>query len=111
MKNKDYIINNTRVKRNTRTYKKKAKLSNHFGTPTLKRLKSAARNRLRRVLKLAEKAGYQMHHATYDAALERIKDMQTVEQYEDFISDTNRIAKQLYAAIERNQQAPYFKKT
>lgn len=51
-----------------------------------------------------------MDGETYNNAKERIGELQTSGQYEDFVKDTHRIAKQLYAAIERNQDAPYFTK-
>lgn len=51
-----------------------------------------------------------MEEETYKNAKERIEELQTVGQYEDFVKDTNRIARQLYAAIERNQDAPYFRR-
>lgn len=110
MNNKENIINHTRAKRITRIYSNTQKPNSHFSHPKISRLKASAWSRLNRVIKQARKSGYWMLRDTYANAKERIREIQTVEQYEDFISDTNRIAKQLYAAIERNQQAPYFKK-
>lgn len=110
MENKENIINHTRAKRITRIYSNMRKSNVHFDHPKISRLKASARSSLNRVINQARKSGYWMLRDTYTDAKERIQEIHTVGQYEDFISDTNRIAKQLYAAIERNQQAPYFKK-
>lgn len=79
-------------------------------TLKISRLKASARSRLNQVRKLAEKSGYALNREAYVSAEERIKEIQTITQYEDFVEDTNRIAKQLREAVERNQQAPYFTK-
>lgn len=110
MENIKNNVYDTRAKRITRIYSNMRKSSSRFSHPKISRLKASAWSSLNRVIKQARKSGYWMLRDTYTNAKERIREIHTVEQYEDFISDTNRIAKQLYAAIERNQQAPYFKK-
>ncbi len=105
------IIKNTRAKRITRIY---SIIGNQVTTATTpdknlgKRLRASARGKLNRLRNKARKAGFSLSRETYNLALERIAEMETMSQYEDFCNDTKDVASSLCLAIKTNRDSGYF---
>ena len=79
-------------------------------TPKISRLKQAARNKLRYLQNKAIRAGFGLSLETLYRAQKRIYEMECVEQYEDFVEDTERCHKFLRIAIKEQRSNCYFYK-
>lgn len=111
MENIKNSANNTRAKRITRIYNNMQKSNVHVSTPDIYRLKSSAHAHLCRLNRQAEKVGYAMSQKTYQAALKRIREIQTVGQYKNFVEDTKRVAENLQYAVKTGKRyTAYFVK-
>ena len=112
MENKKNITRSTRAKRITRVYDKMGDCIATLTTPKISKLKQSARNRLNGVKKRAEKYGYEMSEKTYEAAIIRIREIETFSQYRNFVEDTKQVAVNLSDVIKSQRAySAYFIKS